>query len=251
MKNAAASSLKFRLLVFVFCLLPRVIVAQPSLLSNAMEGYTFSYSIVETEGGGDGLLKLAQQKLVTVAAQNNGLLYASWLPAAKPADAPFAGLSENQLGLMFAWSDDAEEVIAILSDTLKTIDSVSMRSNRLFEAVYLPAGPTVPTGPGFYVHREEKYSLANVEQAVRLSKEAWISWEPHWGVTVVGLFRELGLGNGFDNLNRIVWYPSYEGWMETRNFTEEQKSANLFRQRRGLLIPGSGIAIATDREVPL
>ena len=84
---------------------------------------------------------------------------------------------------------------------------------------------------------------------MRLSKEAWVTWEPHWGVTVIGLFREIN-DTDYANLNRIVWYPSYDGWLETRKFTEDMESAVRFRERRGLLIPGSGVAIATDRVLP-
>ena len=101
------------------------------------------------------------------------------------------------------------------------------------------------------MHREAKYKLENVNEAVRLSKEAWETWEPHWGVTVIGLFREIGITADFANLNRIVWYPSYDAWLDTRN-NDDMESANRFRQRRSLRIPGSdsGIAIATDRIVP-
>ena len=125
-----------------------------------------------------------------------------------------------------------------------------MVSSRLFEAVYLPAGLEVPTTDGFYVHREEKYSLENVGDAVRLSREAWVTWEPHWGVLVVGRFREINSSAEAVNLNRIAWYPSYQAWLETRNFAEDMESAVRFRERLGMLIPGSGVAIATGRLIP-
>lgn len=248
MHNIAKSMIP-RLLGFVYLLLPILVAAQSSLQPNVMEGYTFSYSIVETADDKGDLLEHAEQTLISVAARNGGQLYASWLPATKPNDAPFAGLSKSQRGLMFAWKNTYREELDLLADALKDIDTVSMVSNRMFEAIYLPAGLNFTTGSGFYVHREERYSLTDVDEAVRLSKEAWTTWEPHWGVTVVGLFRELGLAEDMDNLNRIVWYPSFEGWSETRNFTEDIESANRFRRRRALLIPDSGIAIATNRKI--
>jgi len=109
----------------------------------------------------------------------------------------------------------------------------------------------LPTEEGFYVHREEKYREADFRDAVRLSQEAWQTWEPHWGVKVIGLFRELQADTSFSNLNRIVWYPSYDAWLDTRNFDQDPESARRFAERRQLLIPGSGIAIATDRSIPL
>ena len=150
---------------------------------------------------------------------------------------------------MFAWPNDVLQQLDVLEEILQSADSVTTVSNRLFEAIYLPAGLRVPTMGGFYVHREEKYSLDNVDEAVRLSMEAWETWEPHWRVTVIGLFREIGVSQEFDNLNRIVWYPSFDAWLATRS-NDDTESANRFRQRRGMLVPGSGIAIATDRILP-
>ena len=120
----------------------------------------------------------------------------------------------------------------------------------MFVPVYLSDGLNVPTGKGFYVHREERYANEDWETAVRLSREAWRTWEPAWGTRVTGLFREVPGKPDSVNLNRIVWYASYEAWLDTRNFQAEEESARRFRERRQLLIEGSGIAIATDLSVP-
>ena len=232
--------------VFILFIFPIPVYAQPSPLPSAQEGYTFSYSILEVEQGNIELLESARNDLLTEASSNGGVVYATWVSADKPLDAPFAGLSNNQMGLMLAWSNDSLGQAETFRAALESIDRVTMVSSRLFEAVYLPAGLELPTEDGFYVHREEKYSLEDVSDAVRLSQEAWVTWEPHWGVVVVGLFREIDSTTEVVNLNRIVWYPSYEAWLETRNFAEDMESAARFRERRSMLIPGSGIAIATD-----
>ena len=238
------------LLALICFFLPVFVYAQSSPQTNILQNYTFSYSIVEAESETVGLLELARNEILSEATLNGGIAYATWVSVEKPADAPFAGLSDNQMGLMLAWPNDAPQQVDALNKALQSIDSVRTVSSRLFEAIYLPAGLSVPTMGGFYVHREEKYKLENVDEAVRLSKEAWETWEPHWGVTVIGLFREIGITADFANLNRIVWYPSYDAWLDTRNFTEDMESANRFRQRQSMLIPGSGIAIATDRMLP-
>ena len=238
------------LLALICFFSPVFVYAQSSPQTNILQNYTFSYSIVEAESETVGLLELARNEILSEATLNGGIAYATWVSVEKPADAPFAGLSDNQMGLMLAWPNDALQQVDALNKALQSIDSVRTVSSRLFEAIYLPAGLSVPTMGGFYVHREEKYKLENVDEAVRLSKEAWETWEPHWGVTVIGLFREIGITADFANLNRIVWYPSYDAWLDTRNFTEDMESANRFRQRRSMLIPGSGIAIATDRMLP-
>lgn len=236
----------FRQVVAVIAIcLPAFVYAQSSVMQN----YKFSYSILEAQSNNVDLLALVRSEILSDVMSNGGVVYALWSPAEMPEDAPFAGLTDNQLGLMLAWPDSALAHVDALDDALQALESVAVISSRLFEALYLPAGLNVPSAEGFYVHREEKYALDNVNDAIRLSKEAWVTWEPHWGVTVIGLFREIGSAAGLDNLNRIVWYPSHEGWLETRNFTEDMESANRFRERRSMLIPGSGIAIATDRAI--
>ena len=235
--------------ILILLAFPILVSAQPSL-SPALEGYTFSYSILEVEPGNTELLESAKNELLADVSSSGGHIYATWVATEKPSDAPFAGLSNNQLGLMIAWDNDAVRRIETFNIALRSIDDVSVVSNRLFTAVYLPAGLEVPTRDGFYVHREERYSTEDVIDAVRLSQEAWVTWEPHWGVLVIGLFREMDNSTESVNLNRIVWYPSYEAWLETRNFAEDMESATRFRERRSMLIPGSGIAIATDRSEP-
>lgn len=243
MKNFYLST-SFRLLVLF--ILPVSAFAQPSL-PTALEGYTFSYSIIEVDASDVELLESARNELVLAATSTGGIEYATWVAADKPVDAPFAGLSNNQMGLMLAWSDDNLEQAEAFNDALQSLEGVTIVSSRLFEAVYLSDGLQVPTAEGFYVHREEKYSFDDVSEAVRLSQEAWVTWEPYWGALVIGLFREINSSADAVNLNRIAWYPSYAAWLNTRNFSEDIESSVRFTERRGLLVPGSGIAIATAR----
>ncbi len=224
--------------------------AQTSPLTPVLESHVFSYSLLEVDSAVSTQLESLRAEIMASATGRGAIDFATWTFAAKPADAPFAGLTENQIVVMFAWPRAATEQIDAFNASLRNQDRLNVVSSRLFEAIHLPGGLEVPTGSGFYVHREEKYSLENVRDAVRLSQEAWVTWEPHWGVVIVGLFRELGEPADFDNLNRIAWYPSHAAWLDTRNFAEDPESAARFRERRTLLIPGSGIAIATDRIQP-
>lgn len=246
MKFLRSTTIFRQLLTLICYVLPIFVYAQSSVLQS----HTFSYSIFEVDPDSVETLEIARNEILSEATSNGGIHYATWVFAEKPIDAPFAGLAEHQMGLMLAWPNDELEQFDALNEAFQSINSVTVVSSRLFEAIYLPAGLEVPTMGGFYVHREEKYKLEDVSDAVRLSREAWVTWEPHWGVRIIGLFREIGSATDFANLNRIAWYPSYEVWLDTRNFTEDMESANRFRQRRSLLIPGSGIAIATDRILP-
>ncbi len=117
---------------------------------------------------------------------------------------------------------------------------------KLYHAVDLRVSGPVSTPKGFYVHRDEHYPVDAMNTAVSLSQRAWTTWEDYWQVKVVGLFRQVDDEQGVAKLNRIVWYPSYEVWQSTRNNTDAQ-SRDRFRERRQLLIEGSGVAVATNR----
>lgn len=227
-----------------------IVAAQDSPLTPVLQSHVFSYTLVEVNSAEAAALESTADEIVALATISGAVDYARWTPAAKPADAPFAGLTDNQIVMMLAWPSAATAQLEDFSESLQNRNGLRVVSSRIFEAIYLPEGLEVPTGDGFYVHREEKYTLENVSDAVRLSQEAWVTWEPHWGVKVIGLFRELGGAEDSDNLNRIVWYPSHSAWLETRNFAQDMESAARFRQRRTMLIPGSGVAIATDRYQP-
>jgi len=245
---------KNRIPLLLACLLalaaPAIVLAQTSALTPVLNSHVFSYSLIEVAQTDTASLESLRAEIVTDAIRESATEFATWTLAAKPADAPFAGLMQNQIVVMLAWPSTSAEQINSFNEALQSRSELRVLSSRLFDAIYLPEGLRVPTGEGFYVHREEKYSQDHVSDAVRLSKEAWVTWEPHWGVKVIGLFRELGETTELDNLNRIVWYPSHAAWLETRNFTEDPESAARFRERRTLLIPGSGIAIATNRSQP-
>ena len=224
--------------------------AQTSLTNEGPLSHTFSYSIIDTNTATDALVATLQRDALPAILEPDEKLFAIWLPVAKPDDAPFAGLATNQIGLMLAWPDGTVPEVAALDRVLLEQSGVTKVATRMFEALYLADGLDIPTEGGFYVHREEHYGLADMDEAVRLSQEAWVTWEPAFGVKVIGLFREILADADFVNLNRIVWYPSYEGWLETRNTTTDPESARRFRDRRQILIEGSGIAIAADRVLP-
>lgn len=227
-----------------------LVQAQTALTSESPRNHIFSYSIIDTTTATDALVAALQSDVLPAILEPEEKLFAIWMPVEKPDDAPFAGLAANQIGLMLAWPDSTVPEIAALDRVLAAQSGVTKVETRMFEALYLADGLDIPTENGFYVHREEHYGLADMEEAVRLSQEAWVTWEPAFGVKVIGLFREILADADFVNLNRIAWYPSYEGWLETRNTTTDPESARRFRDRRQILIEGSGIAIAADRVLP-
>lgn len=78
-------------LVIVF-VLPIPVYAQSPVLPSALEGYTFSYSILEVEADNIELLASVRNDLLAQASLIGGIIYATWVAVDKPVDAPFAGL---------------------------------------------------------------------------------------------------------------------------------------------------------------
>ena len=174
--------------------------------------------------------------------------YSVWLPVALDDDAPFVGLSDTQLAVMLAWPE-ASVGADVLDKAVTALDGVAAVHTRTLVPLYLAAGLRVPTGQGFYVHREERYRPADVNEVVRLSEEAWETWEPAWGARVTGLYRERPDVSDQARLLRIVWYPSHERWIETRESERDPESRERFVARRQLQLEGSRVAIATNRAV--
>ena len=147
---------------------------------------------------------------------------------------------------MLSFDSGSTSVVDRLDSLFKENTRIVGPVTKLYYSVDLRVSGTVSTPKGFYVHRDEHYPIDAMNTAVSLSQRAWTTWEDYWQVKVVGLFRQVDDEQGVAKLNRIVWYPSYEVWQSTRNNTDAQ-SRDRFRERRQLLIEGSGVAVATNR----
>ena len=208
--------------------------------------YVFTYSILETDPTRGAVLESLEAAAIPTLVEAGATPYSLWLPAGIPDSVPFAGLSETQLALMMAWPEQDVQ-ISRLDSTLRAIDGVTAVTSRAFIPIYLAEGLMVPTGAGFYVHREEQYREGDVAEAARLSQEAWETWEPTFGTRITGLFRESPDSADVANLLRIAWYRSLEGWIESRELTRDPESLRRFVARGQLQLEGSGVAIATNR----
>ena len=216
--------------------------------TNSSLDHRFTYSIVQTIASPTGLIDSINAAINSILIDAGGTLYAIWTPTEKPETAPFEGLGESQLALMFAWSDQ-NPPLSMLDSTLAGLDGISEVKTDVLVPIYLAEGLTVPTGAGFYVHREEIYQPRDVDEVVRLSTEAWDTWESTFGTRVTGLFRRSGNPGNVARLLRIVWYRSYDGWVDSRNAERDLEARRRFAARRLLQLEGSGIAIATNRVV--
>jgi len=218
----------------------------------------FTYSIIDLTSDRAAVIALLEARVMPTVMEAGAKPYSVWLPlevteealrralsSAGGARTPFTPLGEAQLGLMLAWSGQGVQV-EVLDSALMDLDGVEAVTTRTFDPIYLAAGLRVPTGPGFYIHRESRNRAEDVADVVRLSEEAWETFELTFGARVTGLFRERTDSDDVARLLRIVWYRSLEGWLESRG-NRDPESRQRFMERNRMRLEGSGVAIATDR----
>ena len=176
-------------------------------------------------------------------AEQGGQLVGIWSEGPLADDAPFERLGPNELLVMIAWPDDGAESPSGLTDrALSALDEVVQSRTRVFRSTVRPERVRELTRPGFYVHRLNKFAADDVNTVIRLSVEAWQTFEPTFGAEVVGLFREVPDRDGQAQMLRIAWYHSYEGWQESRMFGRDPSSLERFRERGALEIDSEGYA---------
>ena len=225
------------------------ILSAPQLApTNNSLNHRFTYSTVQTNSSPADLLESTNATINPILINAGATPYAIWTPATMPESAPFEGLSESQLILMATWPEQDPQ-FSTLDSTLAALDGISEVKSQVLVPIYLAQGLTVPTEAGFYVHREELYHPRDVDEVVRLSTEAWDTWESTFGTRVTGLFRQSGDPGNVARLLRIVWYRSYDGWVDSRDPERDPEARRRFAARQLLQLDGSGIAIATNRVV--
>ena len=234
----------FKVIAIITWLLSSHANAQDSDSGPDTQFYTYTnFSVVSSESmSAEGI----QAAIDLVAAEAGGSVYAIWNSVVLADDAPFNGLVENDFIAMLSFDSGSTSVVDRVDSLFKENTRIVGPVTKLYYSVDLRVSGTVSTPEGFYVHRDEHYPINAMNTAVSLSQRAWETWEDYWQVKVVGLFRQVDDEQGVAKLNRIVWYPSYEVWQSTRNNTDAQ-SRDRFRERRQLLIEGSGVAVATNR----
>jgi hypothetical protein len=238
----------------------------PAERGNAKSnGYdrVFTYSVITAMEKPGNVLKTIQLDLVPEMQKKGAHLYSIWIPPAVPVNklpdrGNFTlGLAESQLGLMLAWPQDVLNMDD-LDAAISVVKGVNAVQSLAYDPIYLVQtkdGFGVPTGPGFYVQREAQYPAENVDEAVRLSEDAWKIYDPLYGTQVIGPFRERNENPKIVTLYRIVWYPDLATWNKTGdrldNRPKVREVRQIFRKRTNLRVkPGRGPARATDRVVP-
>lgn len=211
----------------------------------------YTFTKIETAKKWPEVVNKIRRQTLPRFEKMGGTLYGLWHPVELEDGTRFEGLLSNELILMVAWPP------AVIDRDSKLVDSslrsltefVSSTETSIVEPVALPHGPVVRTGPGFYVLRTNRYKLDDVSRVVRLSEEAWVTFEPEFGAEVVGLFRESPDQRGMARMTRIGWYPSFEAWKKSREFTRDPESLKRFVERQKLTVDGVGVAAGFSADV--
>ena len=191
---------------------------------------TFSYSVItsSTGNGADLLDELRASTLPTLEVAG-AVVYALWGRAAEQRE-DFSEIAEDQVVVMLSWARIDTDLLA---DELESVAGASSVETSLYEAS-LRGDEPLSTGPGFYIHRFNRYGTEDVNEVLSLSEQAWVTWEPTFDAKAVGVWRDLQEEDGLTRLLRIAWYEDLEHWEETRDFERDLDSFVLFAQRAAL-----------------
>lgn len=104
------------------------------------------------------------------------------------------------------------------------------------------------TKPGLYVFRWFEVDVQHTDEVVRLSNEAWQTFEGGFDTEVQGLFTTNGfkVGGIEPSMLLITWYRDLATWQESR--APDPKARKRFLARQALM--KSALPIATRLEVP-
>jgi hypothetical protein len=117
--------------------------------------------------------------------EQGGELVGVWHSVPLEDDAPFERLGPTELLVMVAWPDDIPESPTGLTDrALNALEEVIQARTRVFRSTVRPQRVHELTRPGFYVHRLNRFAPDDINTVIRLSMEAWQTFEPTFGAEV-------------------------------------------------------------------
>jgi hypothetical protein len=194
----------------------------------------FSYSVLTSDNGrGLDLLEELNSPVLPKLREAGAQEYAIWSRASDSSN-DFEEIAENKLVVMLRW----EKInTTVLAEELGAMTNVSDVATSLWEVSLRGGEGPIETGPGFYIHRFNRYLSEDVDQVLSLSEQAWETWEPFWDAKALGVWRDLDEvdeSNGVTRLMRIAWYRDMEHWQETREFILDPDSFERFIERVAL-----------------
>jgi hypothetical protein len=153
----------------------------------------------------------------------------------------FFGLTSNELYLMATREDKAPSSDGISSLTkLITDQNLNLRESYQLSPTVRPTEHATRTKAGIYVFRWFDVYNRDVDEIVKLSDEAWISFEGDFDSEVQGLFAENDRSREQGKMLLLTWYRDLSVWETSRKPSPEAKER--FLKRHSLTIETTAIA---------
>ncbi|MBI4763482.1 MAG: hypothetical protein HY787_02600 [Deltaproteobacteria bacterium] len=152
------------------------------------------------------------------------------------------GLASNELYLMTTREEASPSLEGITSLSRLIVDhNFSIRETYQLSPTVRPIEHTRRTRKGIYVFRWFLIRNWDVEEIVRLSDEAWVSFEGDFDSEVQGLFAEADRSQEQGRMLLLTWYRDLSVWETSR--TPSPEARERFQKRHKLTT--ETIAIAT------
>ncbi len=102
------------------------------------------------------------------------------------------------------------------------------------EPTVRPQAPSPPAGAGVFVFRWFEVAPDDVDAFVRLSSEAWQTFEARFDAAIQGLFLDRGAGAPPTRLLLLTRYGSYADWEASRSVRSDPDAWQRFARRHEL-----------------
>jgi hypothetical protein len=127
------------------------------------------------------------------------------------------GMPTNE-GIIMTHSDDRVRENVRENPALRELDGVELVQLEQLVATVRPVVPHVPNLPGVYMHRRFEVAAPDWPEFVRLSEEAWVSFEESFDANIVGLWQSQ-CPNGTPvtvHALLVTRYASFAEWERSR-----------------------------------
>jgi len=148
--------------------------------------------------------------------------------------APLFGLASNELYLVTHADKTHSPAKYLQSTNLDILESIDL------VPTVRPVDHSPRTVPGIYVFRWFEVYKRDVDEIVRLSREAWVTFEGGFDTEVQGLFAEPDRSGERGKMLLITWYRDLSVWQASRRPAAEAREN--FRRRAQLTIEAKPIA---------
>jgi hypothetical protein len=157
------------------------------------------------------------------------------------------GLASNELYLMAMSEEDGPiSDRRTLLARLIVDHNFSIRESYQLGPTVRPAEHTMRTRKGIYVFRWFLIHNRDVDEIVRLSDEAWVSFEGDFDSQVQGLFAERDRSKEQGKMLLLTWYQDFSAWETSRHPSMEARERFQKRHR----MTTETLAVATRLYLP-